>query len=165
MKDSHSEEETFNKLSLFEKNILGKNTHSLIGKYLSIKDNFSFIAVTNNINNNNENKICFNHLIKTIAQKIIFRFMIKIKKFLEMVTEEIYLNMITSKTLTKRYLALFYFKFYDKRLINLWYNHELPIKKSIIDTYKIKITDFPSKFDFFNLIKKIPICDVFYIGW
>ena len=161
--DIHNE--VFNQLSLLEKNILGKNMHSLIGKYLSISDNRSFISITKNINNNTENKLCFNHLLKKKSCKIICNFMLKIRKFIENITEDIYYTMYTQNTLTKKYFALYYFKFYENRYIYSWYNGQDLFKKSIIDKYKIKITDSPTKFDLFNLIKRMNIYDVYYIGW
>ena len=91
--------------------------------------------------------------------------MLKIRKFIENITEDIYYTMYTQNTLTKKYFALYYFKFYENRYINSWYNVQDLFKKSIIDKYKIKITDSSTKFDLFNLIKKMHIYEVFNIGW
>ena len=46
-----------------------------------------------------------------------------------------------------------------------FYNISILWKRQIIDKYKLKFTDNPSKYDFFNLIKRMALDDIVSIGW
>ena len=70
-----------------------------------------------------------------------------------------------NNVLTKKMLALYYFKYYDKQFIDIIYNKLHGYKKSIIEKYKTKYTNNPSRYDLYFLLKKIPISDVMTIGW
>lgn len=153
------------KLSLLENNLLNSHLHIVIGEYLSLNDNINLITISKKIYYNKINKYCCKYVITNLAKKIITRFIIKIYYLKKMITEydcDMYLQ---SNTLTKRYLALYYFKFYGINYVNDWYNGNIGRKKSIVDKYKTKITDKPNSFDLYNLIKKIPVEDTLYIGW
>jgi len=62
-------------------------------------------------------------------------------------------------------LAFQFFRYYEKKYIKLWYNNHIEWKKKIIDKYKIKHTESPTRLELFKLILKIPIDDVSSIGW
>lgn len=67
---------------------------------------------------------------------------------------------------TRKNTALFFFRYINNDdHINNWYNINIEWKKKIIDKYKIKKTDAPTRLDLYILIKKIPVEDVLSIGW
>jgi hypothetical protein len=152
-------------LSLLEEIILDNYLHINIGEYLSIIDNIKLITLSKQIFNNKINRKYFNSIINIISKKVILRFIIKIYHFKKIINEHDFIKYIESNKLTKRYLALYYFKYYDIQYIDSWYNFIPGWKRDIIDIYKTKITDKPNSFDLFNLIKKIPVNDTFAIGW
>ncbi len=152
-------------LSLLEKNILNSYLHINIGKYLSLIDNINLILCSKKLFNNKINRYCCKYLIDYLSKRIIYRFIIKIYYFKKIITEydcDMYLQ---SNTLTRRYLALYYFKFYGIKYVNDWYNLNPGRKGVIVDKYKTKITDKPNSFDLYNLIKRIPVEDTLFIGW
>ena len=153
------------KLSLLEEIIFENYLHINIGEYLSIIDNIKLITLSKQIFNNKINRKYFNSIINIISKKVILRFIIKIYHFKKIINEHDFIKYIESNKLTKRYLALYYFKYYDIQYIDSWYNFIPGWKRDIIDIYKTKITDKPNSFDLFNLIKKIPVNDTFAIGW
>jgi hypothetical protein len=67
--------------------------------------------------------------------------------------------------LTKRIIAFYFFRYYEKRYWNLWYNNNIEWKKRIIDKYKKTELNEISRLDMFNLILKIPVEDMVSIGW
>jgi hypothetical protein len=152
-------------LSLLEKNLLNSHLHIVIGEYLSLNDNINLITISKKIYYNKINKYYCKYVITNLAKKIITRFIIKIYYFKKMITEDDCIMYINNNTLTKRYLALYYFKFYDKIHINNWYNFIPGLKRIIIEKYKTKITNNPNSFDLYNLIKRIPVEDTLFIGW
>ena len=160
------ENNVFNKkLSLLEKIILDNYLHINIGEYLSISDNINLIICSKKIFNNKLNREYFKYVTNILSKKIIARFIIKIYHFKKMINEELFEILLDSNRLTKRFVALYYFKYYHNEYVRSWYNFEIQWKKDIIDKYKSKITDKPTKFDLFNLVKKIPVNDTFSIGW
>ena len=106
-------------------------------------------------------------LIQNRAYILIFNLMLKNKNILKHITQHNFDTLYMNNTLTKKTVALYYFKFYEKRFINAIYNEQHSGKKEIIDTYKDKdkITENPTRYDLYFLLKKIPIHDVLYIGW
>jgi len=152
-------------LSLLEKNILSNYLYINIGKYLSLNDNINLIYSSKKIFNNKINRYCCKYLIDYLSKKIILRFIIKIYYFKKIITEDDCNMYLQSNTLTKRYLALYYFKFYGIKYVNDWYNFNPCRKRDINEQYKTKITDKPNSFDLYNLIKRIPVEDTLYIGW
>ena len=58
---------------------------------------------------------------------------------------------------------------FNKENIINFYNMQISWKRKIIDEYKLKyklkFTDNPSKYDFFNLIKIMKLDDLITIGW
>lgn len=91
-----------------------------------------------------------------------------IKKYinlLKFINGDNYEILIENNRLTRKFNALFFFRFYDKIYINNWYN-QIPIwKKDLINKYKKKYTNNPTKYDLYYLIKSMPIKDVLSIGW
>jgi len=152
-------------LSLLEKIILDNYLHINIGEYLSINDNINLMISSKKIFNNKLNREYFKYVTKIVPKKIIARFITKIYDLKKMITEHDFEILLKSNRLTKRFMALYYFKYYDNHLVELWYNISGGWKGDIIEKYKSKITDKPTKFDLFNLIKKIPVNDTLAIGW
>jgi hypothetical protein len=159
------ENNSFDNLSLFEKIILESHLYINIGEYLSVTDNINLIICSKKIFNNKLNREYFKYITKIVEKKIIVRFIKKIYYFKKIITEYDYEIYLQSNTLTKRYLALYYFKFYGIKYVNDWYNFTPGWKGDIIEKYKTKIIDKPNSFDLFNLIKKIPVNDTLAIGW
>jgi hypothetical protein len=153
------------KLSLFEETILDNYLHINIGEYLLINDNINLMISSKKILNNKLNREYFRYVTKIVSKKIILRFITKIYHFKKMINEDLFEILLDSNRLTKRFIALYYFKYYDNKYVESWYNFEIEWKREIIDKYKSKITDKPTKFDLFNLVKKIPVNDTFSIGW
>jgi hypothetical protein len=152
-------------LSLLEKIILDNYLHINIGEYLSINDNINLMICSKKIFNNKLNREYFKYFTKIISKKIISRFIIKIYHFKKMINDDNFNILFESNRLTKRFMALYYFKYYDNKFVESWYNFIPGWKRDIINKYKSKITDKPTKFDLFNLVKKIPVNDTFSIGW
>jgi hypothetical protein len=154
-----------NDLSLLEKIILDNYLYINIVEYLSIHDNINLMFSSKRVFNNKLNRKYFKYVTKIIAKKIILRFISKIYHFKKIINDYDFNILFESNRLTKRYLALYYFKYYDNKFVESWYNFNNGWKRDIIEKYKIKITDKPNKFDLFNLIKKIPVEDTLAIGW
>jgi len=150
-------------MNLVKDILLEQPFHIIIGNYLNYDDNKKILLLNKLISNN---KINISYGIKLIygkSRKIIFNFM---KKYLEYSR---YIRNIENleifNLITKKIIASYYFKFYDKQSIKNLYNNQSGLKKNIIDLYKTKNIDNPSRIDLYNLIKKIPIDDISYIGW
>ena len=146
------------------KDILIENPfHIIIVSYLNLNDNKNILLLNKLLFNNKINKLYYKKIININSRKIIFNFM---KRYLDYIN---YINnienLILLNLLTKRINASYFFKNYDKKYVNSWYNINISWKKNIIDLYKTKYTNNPSRIDLFNLIKKIPIDETFLIGW
>jgi hypothetical protein len=70
-------------------------------------------------------------------------------------------RLIESNRICKKIIAFYYFKFYEKQYIHSWY-----YSKKIDNKYrKIDKDKTITRYDLYNLIKKIPIEDTFCVGW
>ena len=137
-----------------EKIILDSPIQMEICNYLKISDikKISFLTKTIYLNKNNNNYS--KSLIKEKSIKIIINFFRK------------YLNMIKNDKLNDKIsLALYYFRYYEKDYIKSFYNINVDWKKIIINKYKTKFTDNPTRFDLYHLIKLIPVDETYAIGW
>ena len=150
--------------SLIEKNIIESPIYIIMGEYLNISDNINLFTSIKKICKNSINIEYSFFLIKKKAITIIKR---TIKKYITLKRTIInyFDTLVRSTLITRRSLAIYYFVKYKKIHINGFYNFDNDIKINIINKYKDKITDNPSRLDLFNLIKKMNIHDVYYIGW
>ena len=150
-----------NSNEIFENTLINTNVYQIVLDYLSLKDIKNIIFLSKNI----LYKRYIRKLIKNRSCIFIFNIMLKNKNILKHITQHNFDTLYMNNTLTKKTVALYYFKFYEKRFINAIYNEQRGGKKEIIDTYKDKITENPTRYDLYFLLKKIPIYDVLYIGW
>ena len=67
--------------------------------------------------------------------------------------------------LTKKLIAFYFFRYYERRYWDLWYNNNIEWKKKIIDKYKKEEISNPSRLDLFHLVLQIPVGDMISIGW
>jgi hypothetical protein len=67
--------------------------------------------------------------------------------------------------ITRKYQAMLYYSFYHREYRYIWYNGQIGWKKVIVDTYKKKHTDEPSKYDLYVLIKSMSVNESMLIGW
>ena len=150
-------------MNLVKDILLEQPFHIIIGNYLNYDDNKKILLLNKLIINN---KINISYSIKLIyvkSSKIIFNFMKKYLEYSRYITN--IENLEIFNLITKKIIASYYFKFYDKKSINSLYNNQTGLKKNIIDLYKTKNIDNPSRIDLYNLIRKMPINDIAYIGW
>lgn len=152
-----------NSNEIFENTLINTNVYQLVLDYLSLKDINNVISFSKNV----LYKRYIRKLIKNRASISIFNLMLKNRNILKNITCHNIDLLFANNRLTKKTFALYYFKFYEKRFINAIYNEQHGIKKAIIDKYKDKdkITENPTRYDLYFLLKKIPIHDVLYIGW
>ena len=150
-----------NSNEIFENTLINTNVYQIILEYLSLKDINNVIFLSKNI----LYKRYIRKIIKNKASISIFNLMLKNRNILKNITHDNIDILFENNILTKKTFALYYFKFYEKRFINAIYNEQHGDKKEIIDRYKDKITENPSRYDLYLLFKKIPIYDVLYIGW
>lgn len=68
-------------------------------------------------------------------------------------------------SLARKYHAMLYYSFYLKEHRYILYNRQIGWKKDIVDFYKKKDTDKPTKYDLYLLIKNMPISEAILIGW
>jgi len=150
-----------NSNEIFENTLINTNIYCIVLEYLSLKDINNIIFLSKNI----LYKKYVRKLIKNKARISIFNLMLKNRYILKNVTQRNINILLENNILTKKTFALYYFKYYEKRFINAIYNQQYGNKKLIIDTYKDKITEHPTRYDLYFLLRKIPIHDVLYIGW
>ena len=155
--------------SLFEKKIYHNSVYLHVAEYLNLSDIKNIYFLNKKIYKNINNKSCINTLIKNKSIKIIIKFM---KKYLERCYYISNFNfndylLMDKNTILQKILAFYYFKYYDKRFIDLWYNFnsDTNSKVYIIGKYKIEKKNNPTRFDLYYLIKKMSIDDVFFVGW
>lgn len=146
---------------IFENTLINTCIYQIILDYLSLKDINNVIFLSKNI----LYKRYIRKIIKNKASISIFNLMLKNKYILKNITCHNIDILFENNRLTKKTFALYYFKFYEKRFINAIYNEQHGDKKTIIDNYKDKITENPTRYDLYLLLKRIPIQDVLYIGW
>lgn len=150
-------------MNLVKDILLEQPFHIMIGDYLNYADNKKILLLNKTIFNNKINRSYSVKLIYIKSSKIIFNFMKKYLEYSRYIRDIENLEMFN--LITKKIIASYYFKFYDKKYINSLYNNQTGLKKNIIELYKTKNIDNPSRIDLFNLIKKMPMDDVAYIGW
>lgn len=138
---------------------------SIIGSYLNIKDIENIFFLHKKICKNKNNKFYAKLLIKdkgSIKITNFFKRSINIFKYIEKINFE---KKLRNTNLIRKITALYYFKFYDKSYTNSWYNLQIEWKKKILDQYKKKNIENPTKYDLFSLMKIMNPNDVFTIGW
>ena len=147
--------------------------HIIIGEYLYINDNKNLISLNKEIYNNKISKIYFKKIVIEKSKKIIYKFMKNYVNYVKYVNNlhnyifEFNHNNI-QKLITKRMNAVYYFKNYEKKYINPWYNTFTGWKKDLIDKYKNNEElkkENPSRYDLYKLIKKMNIEEVYSVGW
>ena len=162
-KNDKNNDITFLSYSLFEKIISGKIYFYIIGKYLDNDNIKLLLTLSKNIYNNNKKfgyKIINDRIIK--ASKVILKFMKNYTMFMS-INNNIDINNYIN--VTRKNMAVYYFRHYPKKYINSWYNIKISRKQQLIDDYKTYYTENPTRFDLYNLIKKMPINIVSDIGW
>jgi hypothetical protein len=148
-----------NKDSFFETNLINKYIFDFI-YYLDIKDIMNTLFLNKNINK----IICNKYILDYIKNKASIKISNIITKYFILITNMNDLDI--GKKLSSKYIALYYYRYYNKNYINYYYNMQhCNKKKYIIDKYKNKYTDNPTRTDLFFLIRNIPIKDIMYIGW
>ena len=150
-----------NSNEIFENTLINTNVYQIVLDYISLKDIKNVIFLS-------KNTLYKKYLCKLIKNRVftpIFNIMIKNRNILKNITSNNFDMLYLNNFLTKKTIALYYFKFYEKIFINAIYNEQHGNKREIIDRYKDKITDNPTRYDLYNLLKKIPIHDIIYIGW
>ena len=137
--------------------------HFIIGDYLNYRDNKKILLLNKSISCNKINISYYMKIVYVKSRKIIFNFM---KNYLEYsrYIKNIY-DLETSNLVTKKIIASYYFKYYDKKYIKSLYNDQVGLKKNIIELYKTENIDNPSRLDLYYLIRKMPLNDINYIGW
>lgn len=143
-----------------EKIVLDSPMYMEICNYLQIKDIKNTYILTKKIYLNENNIKYSKYLIRSKGIKIIINFF---KKYLYEIKKLNDNNYYLYED--KRLVALYYFKFYEKEYIKSFYNINVIWKKKIIDKYKTKFTENPTRFDLYNLIKIMSIEDTISIGW
>ena len=146
---------------IFENTLINTNVYQIILDYMSLKDINNVIFLSKNVSY----KRYIRKIIKNKASISIFNLMLKNRNILKNITHDNFNMLYANNTLTKKTVALYYFKFYEKRFINAIYNEQYGNKRAIIDYYKDKITENPTRYDLYLLLKRIPIQDILYIGW
>lgn len=147
--------------------------HIIIGEYLYINDNKNLIKLNKEIFNNKISNIYCKKIIIEKSRKIIYRFMKKYVNYIKCINDfhnYIYefSNNPASNLITKKINAVYYFRNYEKKHINSWYNSFQGWKKDLIDKHKnedeIKKKN-PNRHDLYKLIKKMDVKDVYTVGW
>lgn len=136
--------------------------HIIIGEYIGLNDNRNLISLNKEIYNNKISKTYFKKIVIEKSKKIIFNFMKKIVNHMKYVNKA-----YEDEIITRKNIALYYFKNYDKEYIKEWYNINIVWKKRILDKYKKNddIKENPSRYDLFKLIRKMDINHTYSIGW
>ena len=150
-------------LNKFQDSIIDTSIYQSLIEYLSINDRINFLY----INKYTYNKIKV-YLIKNIKNRtynIIYKAMLKYINILKCVDYDTIYGLMDENKITRKLIALHYFKYYPKNHIPYLYNMGDGLKKKIIDRYKIKITNTPTRFDLYYLFKNIPLNYILFIGW
>ena len=154
-----------------DKHIYGTDLYLPICEFLDIISLKNFSMVNKEYYHNKKHKQIRHYIFKNKYFKIIVRFMQKIcllKKRIELLNSN-------NSILIPRNMALFYFFYYENININGYFNISAEWKKAIIDKYhsneidknknKNKNKNNYNKFDLFNLLKKMTIDEINFIGW
>jgi len=136
---------------------LNIDIYSNISEFLNPSDIKNLLKTSKFLYKNVEFRKYTKELIFNKAANIVISFW---RKYV--VVCKAYLNI---SFLTKKYISFYFFKYLNKDHINNWYNINIGWKKEIVDKYKLKKTDTPTRLDLYLLIKKIPAEDVLSIGW
>jgi hypothetical protein len=136
---------------------LNIDIYSNISEFLNPSDIKNLLKTSKFLYKNVEFRKYTKELIFNKAANIVISFW---RKYV--VVCKAYLNI---SFLTKKYISFYFFKYLNKDHINNWYNINIGWKKKIIDKYKLKKTETPTRLDLYILIKKIPAEDVLSIGW
>lgn len=119
------------------------------------------IIKTNKILYNNDKLVLYSkQLILNRCANLLINFW---KRYISIT--KIFRNNIFEYNITRRVIAFIFFKNYEKELIKIWYNNEIEWKKEILDKYKIKYTDYPTRLDIYKLILRIPVSETLSLGW
>lgn len=148
----------------FENLINDSVIYLLINQYLSINDIKKVIFLNKRIYKNKSNRRYAKILLENLASNKITILMKNYFIKMKIVNTDNYYYLFRSSLITKKYSAFYYFKCYDKRYINSWYNN-LGWKAEIINKHKKKYTSNPTRYDLFNLIKDLEASDTMAIGW
>jgi hypothetical protein len=146
--------------------IIEQPFHYMIGDYLSINDNKNLMKLNKDIYHNKISRIILKKLIAKKSKNLIYKFFKKYSKYIEYVNN--LHNNYRPKLITKKINAIYYFKNYEKKYINSWYNLMGGSKKMLIDNYKDEDElkkENPTRYDLYRLIKKMNVNDVLYVGW
>ena len=139
--------------------------HIIIGEYLYINDNKNLIKLNKEIFNNKISNIYCKKIIIDKSRKIIYRFMKKYINYIKCINN---FHNPRSNLITKKINAVYYFRNYEKKHINFWYNSFKGWKKDLIDKHKNKDEfkkENPTRYDLYKLIKKMDVKDVYTVGW
>jgi len=136
--------------------------YSRVCDYLNINDNKELSLVNKKVYNNVLNKKIRRFHIFKRSSELITALMRKYTCKIRFVN---FYFRNEEKINSKKMNALIYYRYYEKKHINSWYNIEIPWKKKIIDKYKKNITTSPSRIDLYLLIKMMDIKEVAAIGW
>jgi hypothetical protein len=148
------------KKSLFEQRISQQTIYIDICSYLNLNTIKNMNVLNKNINKNKLEKTYANYIVKNCSSYVITKFMRKLTNYIK-----INKKIANDENISQETLALHYFIFYTKNHINSWYNNGAQWKKAIIDSYNPKNILNPTRFDLYNLIKKMAVNDVYSIGW
>lgn len=136
--------------------------YSRVCEYLSINDNKKLSFVNKKVYKNLLNKKIRRFYIfkksTLIITNLMKNYLFKIK-----ILNLYYIN--GSIPISKKINALMFYRYYEKKYINGWYNIHIPWKKNLINKYKKKITTSPSRLDLYLLIKDMDIIETISIGW
>ena len=67
--------------------------------------------------------------------------------------------------LARKYQAMTYYAYYERKYRYSWYNKQTGWKKDIIDFHKKKHTNTPSKYDLYILVKSMSVTESMTVGW
>jgi hypothetical protein len=128
---------------------------------LSLKDIQNVIFLNKSIFKNIDRK-SLNYIVKNIASKLIIK---NIKSFTFYLKN---INVNNNNFIDNIFKnAVYFYKYYPKRFINEYYN--MNTQNNIIEIckekYNLKITDNPSRYDLFNLVKNLNFNDLLFLGW
>ena len=132
--------------------------------YIAVLDYLNIFELKSVLSIDLKNKKYIHYLLRCKASSIIKTFIKRTTYILKNLNE--YNNILYyDNKISIKYIALYYIKYYTKENMIKFYNISILWKRQIIDKYKLKFTDNPSKYDFFNLIKRMALYDIVSIGW
>lgn len=137
----------------------------IIISFLSLKDNKKLLLLNKKINSYLKNCRIRKVIMYDIYTNIIVRLFQKYKSYINVLQSDTFINLYIENKVVKKMNAFYYFRFYQKQHIQLWYNLQVGWKKNILDKYKKKKIDNPSRYDLYHFIKKIDVEETSMIGW